>query len=167
MNQKPKTLTLPRPPTAFHLKAQRRMPSRKPRSAAGFRRKSFCVSTFDRSTFFGNRHRKCLRTFIPSEGSRHSPNAVRRICPSWRIGYGTWNVPTTFVGVPPSGCTEDRLKPELQRCAPSFPPASPSHSTEVAHLMSNFDMLTHFAEFSAFNGFSNLLKLTFFLSKFD
>jgi hypothetical protein len=75
---------------------------------------------------------------------------------SQRISYGTWNVPTTFVGVPPSGrCPEDRLKPELQRCAPSLPPSRPSHSTEVAHLMSYFEKLTNIGDFSAFIGFSN------------
>jgi hypothetical protein len=82
-----------------------------------------------------------LFAFRPSTGPRFSKIVIENACapsfrlmvagilrmPSavfarnWRIGYGTWNVPTTFVGVQPSGCTEDRLKPELQRCAPSLP----------------------------------------------
>jgi hypothetical protein len=75
---------------------------------------------------------------------------------SWRIGYGTWNVPATFVGVQPSGCSEDRLKAAKGRTPTlrTFIAAVPaSHSHEVAHLMSDFDLLSHFGDFSAFIGF--------------
>jgi hypothetical protein len=76
-------------------------------------------------------------------GILRMPSAV--FVRSWQIGYGTGNVPTTFVGVQPSGCPENRQKPGLQRGIPELPPSPP----ELFNRRSSFGPTIHIGGFDA------------------